>query len=165
MSDKQHWKERIGLKSESVLFYLPKDNLNELTNEAEDLGITRSRYIRQLISEAQRLRRGELEYRGDKAHDTYKLLNRIKELEIELESEKKRKGVFIKLESVIDDAVYDLLGDNPIPLEDAVFKFMEGGWAIELITRPVEDSLYRLFDKGKVTYIPKKGWKKQGRGD
>jgi gas vesicle protein len=159
------YKKRLKLKSTPVPVYLRDERYDRWKKGAEENGTSLSKYIQQLAIHGEK--EGEVhEILESKYEEIRKLVERNQELDNELfevkrklEDEKSKHGIYITMKGVTEKGVLSLLTDSPQQLADVVEKSVLEGWTSDLISKPIEDALWKLHEQGKIIFEIGKGWR------
>jgi hypothetical protein len=163
MDAKKHWKDKIGLKAEKVQIYIPKERYEKWNNEKTS---SLSRYIQDLAIKGEKVESDFLPKIEEKNTVIIELKDQIHNLEeelqdvtVKLEKEKGKHGIIVQLEGFTEKGVKSLLSNSPLQLVDIVGNAVSQGWTNDFITKPIEEALYRMAEKGEIEYVMGRGWK------
>jgi len=135
---------------------------NEWKQEAEEEGLSLSRYLHQLIQESRAMRKqGRLKL-GDRRR-VEELEQEVDRIQTKLENQKQnRSNPDIGSALIQPETLEDRLNDEYKPL-DQVLKELVGNEEFQSRLRnELKSELYRLANNGKVEYRRGNGWKKLG---
>ena len=156
--NKKQWKETSGFAEDTDVAQVvcKEEDLDEWDEEAEEAGLSRSKYLYKLIQEGRAYREhGAMRSGGDQKR-IQELKEEVAELEQRLEEKESESSAAISFEP---DTLRTVLNDNYQELDEILRSIVESGILDEALRQPVENQLYFLAAQDKVEYKRGWGWK------
>ncbi|WP_123537596.1 hypothetical protein [Halosimplex salinum] len=146
-----------------VKTYALTETKQEWKSEAEDEGLSLSRYLHQLIQESRAMRKqGRLKL-GDR-RKVEQLQEEVDELQAQLDSQRQKRSNPDIGSNLIQPEGLEQIVDGEFKPLDQVLKELVGSQSFqERLRTELKSELYRLANNGKVEYRRGNGWKNIGK--
>jgi len=164
--DKDQWKQTADLAADSTVTQIvcKEPDKEEWDQEAEEKGYrSTSKYLYELVQEARAYRQQGYLAHHQSEEQIAELKSRIKELETQLERERKKESATTKIDDI--DFLGQFLSTEYQALPEILQDIVESGALNNLIRKPVEDELYFLASQDRVEYERGHGWRLVDGGD
>lgn len=156
--NKKQWKETGGFAEDSEVAQVvcKEEDLEKWDEEAEQAGLSRSKYLYKLIQEGRAYRKHGAMRSGGEQKRIHELKEKVAELEQRLEEKKSESSAAISFEP---DTLRSVLSDQYQELDEILRRIVESGVMDEALRQPVENQLYFLAAQDEVKYERGWGWK------
>lgn len=164
-AEQTSWKDEVGLSDKTcyVVIYPNQTFADEWKAEADEQGLSRSKYLIELIQEARAKRQGTLSARDGASKRVEELEREIDQLEAQLEETHQSPSIENELADYVNVEPQLTKRYQRFPgLVSSVIEHEQLRTEIEMVT---EEQLFELADEDKTEYKSGHGWRLTTEGE
>lgn len=158
-SSKKDW-DRMREETVRSELYCHEDHKGEWKEEADQEGVTLSRYLYDLIQEARSYRQGGLPVIASKDERVEELQSRIEELQDELDETRAQNQTGTRI--TVDDLVDQELTGQCQTIDELLEDIKASDRVTQHLRRRLEDRLFSLAEEGRAEFQRGHGWRLNG---